>query len=267
MTTKILISDNGLEFGNSAVNELCAACDVDHHWTTPYHPQSNGTAERFHRTLKGILERLVTTTRSNWETQLGPTLSAYRNTPNSATALYGWQVRVSSNMALHGMEDGDVIGSDHIAALANGWKGAHEHLQAEREANEVQQRKKCLGAPLDVGDSVIVLLPGAHASFAPCWDTCWDVIQARHPVYWIRHLTTGRERVLDCEKLHWVPSNADWSLAPTGFIRDQAVALDVTTSTGQPTDRLLPGYPRHTNSVHYPNCTSGIGWVQCSSYS
>ena len=236
---EVLISDNGTEFVNAAVAELCTACDVEHRRTTPYHPQSNGKVERFHRTLKGILERLMTTTRSGWEAQLGPALSAYRNTVSSATgytpfqALYGRQVRVPSSMALRGMEDSDAMGSDRIAALANVWKGARDHLRAEREANEARQRKKCLGAPLEVGDSVIVLLPGIHSNFAPRWDTRWDVIRARHPVYWIRHLPTGRERVLHREKLRWVPGDIDWSLTPASPVQDPVATPVVTIGASE----------------------------------
>ena len=38
------------------------------------------------------------------------------------------------------------------------------------------------------------------------------------PVYWIRHLPTGHERVLKREKLHWVPPDVDWSMIPTNVM-------------------------------------------------
>ena len=85
-----------------------------------------------------------------------------------------------------------------------------------------------------MGDLVIVLLPGIHSNFAPQWDTRWDVIRAQHPVYWIRHLPTGLERVLHREKLHWVPGDIDWSLTPASPVQDPVATPVVTTGVSEP---------------------------------
>ena len=55
----VLISDNGTEFVNSTVTDLCKAWGVERRTTTVYHPQSNGGVERFYRTLKGVIKRLM----------------------------------------------------------------------------------------------------------------------------------------------------------------------------------------------------------------
>ena len=199
---EVLISDRGCEFVNSSVDALCKACDVERRTTTPYHPQTNGKIERFHRTLKGIIERLMTTTRANWESQLGPALSAYRNTVSETTgytpfeALYGRKVRMPLTIAKRNSPEGEFLQDDRIAALTQVWRGARDGLRRERERNEAQQRKKTLAKPLRVGDSVIMLLPGLTPTFQPRWDARWEVIRARDPVYWIRHLPTGREKVM-----------------------------------------------------------------------
>ncbi len=73
---EVLISDNAHEFLCELMRELLKASDVRHRTTTIYRQMSNATVERFHRTIKGILERQMTTTRSNWKTQLGPALTA-----------------------------------------------------------------------------------------------------------------------------------------------------------------------------------------------
>lgn len=215
---ELLVSDNGLEFVNQSVNNLCKAYDVKHVTTTIYHPQSNAKVERFHRTLKGILSRLISTTSSSWEAQLGPALSAYRNSVSAATgytpyqALYGRQARLPMTTAINNSQNTEVFADDRLATLAHTWHQARTALRQERETNEELQRRKRLGQPLQLGDNVIVLLPGMKAAFQPRWDTRWQVIRARDPVYWIRHQQTGHEKVLNRTRLRWVPADIDWSL-------------------------------------------------------
>ena len=93
-------------------------------------------------------------------------------------------------------------------------RGTDRSTTRERERNEQRQQQKRLGKPLQVGDSVILLLPGMTPAFQPHWDARWEIIRARDPVYWIRHLPTGREKVLNREKLKRVPSDVDWNLTP-----------------------------------------------------
>ena len=52
---KTLRTDNGLEFCNSQLNDLCVTSGIRRHKTVPYTPQQNGVAERMNRTL---LERV-----------------------------------------------------------------------------------------------------------------------------------------------------------------------------------------------------------------
>ena len=43
---KIIQSDNGGEFSNKLLQEVLSKLKVEHHLCTPYHPRSNGVAER-----------------------------------------------------------------------------------------------------------------------------------------------------------------------------------------------------------------------------
>jgi len=47
-----IISDNGSQFISKDYRELTKWLDIEHTFTSPAHPQSNGKLERFHRTLK-----------------------------------------------------------------------------------------------------------------------------------------------------------------------------------------------------------------------
>lgn len=48
---KLMISDQGTEFLNQIVKNMCKRMDVQHSSNSAYNPQTNGVAERFNRTL------------------------------------------------------------------------------------------------------------------------------------------------------------------------------------------------------------------------
>ena len=52
----VIHSDQGREFENKVMQELCLLCGTHKIRTTPYHPESDGLVERFNRTLLMMLE-------------------------------------------------------------------------------------------------------------------------------------------------------------------------------------------------------------------
>ena len=55
-------------------------------FSVPYHPQTNGKLEVFHKYLKPTLKKLCEKDPSNWDKYLNQVLASYRVTPNLATA-------------------------------------------------------------------------------------------------------------------------------------------------------------------------------------
>ena len=66
---EILLTDNWGEFCQFEWEEYLTSHGVEHRHTTPVHPQSNGKVERFNRTLKDMLKKLINGDRPRWETQ------------------------------------------------------------------------------------------------------------------------------------------------------------------------------------------------------
>ena len=64
---RYILSDNGTEFKNHLMDQVLQQLGIEHIFSTPYHPQSNGKLEVFHRYLTSTLKKLCEKDPSNWD--------------------------------------------------------------------------------------------------------------------------------------------------------------------------------------------------------
>ena len=76
-----IISDNGSQFTSQKFKNECECHGILQVTTAPFHPQSNGQAERFVDTLKRALKK-IQTGGTSMDEALDTFLQAYRTTPN-----------------------------------------------------------------------------------------------------------------------------------------------------------------------------------------
>ena len=81
---KRLHSDNGTEFCNSVLKELCEFLDIRKTHTTVYHPQGNAYAERIHQFFKNALTAFVNQDQRNWDLLIPALINVYLTTVHSA---------------------------------------------------------------------------------------------------------------------------------------------------------------------------------------
>ena len=86
MCPRYILTDNGTEFKNSLIDQVVQQLGIDRIFSGPYHPQSNGKLEVFHKYLKPTLKKLCEMDPANWDKYLNQVLASYRITPNLATA-------------------------------------------------------------------------------------------------------------------------------------------------------------------------------------
>lgn len=94
---KIMFSDNGTSYKSSTFSDLCTKFNVEQQFCAPYHKNSNGQAERLHRTLEESLSAYVNATQTDWDNYL-PFITFALNTLPSATT------KISPYFALFGRE-------------------------------------------------------------------------------------------------------------------------------------------------------------------
>ncbi|XP_027155690.1 uncharacterized protein LOC113780842 [Coffea eugenioides] len=82
---QIIISDNGRQFAENPFKAWCQNLGIKQHFTSVGHPQANGQAENFNRTLLHGLKTRLHRAGSSWVEELPSVLWSYRTTPRSST--------------------------------------------------------------------------------------------------------------------------------------------------------------------------------------
>ena len=82
MCPRYILSENGTEFKNNLMDQVLKQLGIDRIFWAPYHPQSNGKLEVFHKYLKPTLKKLCEKDPSNWDKYINQVLASYRVTPN-----------------------------------------------------------------------------------------------------------------------------------------------------------------------------------------
>ena len=85
MCPRCILSDDGIEFKNHLMDQVLQQLGIDHIFSAPYHPQSNGELEVFHTYLKPTLKELFEKDPENWDKYINQVPTGYRVTHNLAT--------------------------------------------------------------------------------------------------------------------------------------------------------------------------------------
>lgn len=227
---EVVIMDNGLEFKNHLVKGYLQKLGVDVRHCTPHHPQSNGKIERFHKTLKGMLAKLVNARGGEWEECLGPALWGHRVSTSVVTGYspyfltFGRKPAVSHTRLLQRIEgmERDVLAS-RIDELSRAFKDAARNTEASRAYNRDRLAKNATADNLRVGDHVGILASDA-GQLDPRWDHGYVVTHIRGPVVKVVG-PQNRRRTLNRDKVKMVHPDSDWGELRTRLTRTERTAL------------------------------------------
>ena len=82
---RVLVSNNGKQFDNSAFRDFCLELGIKNHYSSPAHPQANGQVEVTNRTLLKIIKTRLEGAKGIWPNELPSILWAYRTTTRTMT--------------------------------------------------------------------------------------------------------------------------------------------------------------------------------------
>jgi hypothetical protein len=96
----MILTDQGTEFLSNTFKEVCKLLKINKINTSPFHPQSNGSLERSHRTLAEYLRHYVDKNKANWDHLLPYAFFVYNSTEHTShnfqpyELVYGRQLEI-----------------------------------------------------------------------------------------------------------------------------------------------------------------------------
>ena len=96
----VIHSDQGREFENKILQELCLLGGSHKTKTTPYHPESDGMVERFNRTLLMMLAMFAGKNRDDWDDLLPAVMMAYRSSVHESTGFSPYRLMFGEECTL-----------------------------------------------------------------------------------------------------------------------------------------------------------------------
>ena len=202
-----IVSDQGAQFTGSVLRHVCQGLHIESITTTPYHPEGNGVVERMHGPLCAMLKKAVREG-NDWVSQVPFALFALRAAPNRDTnfspfeLVYGKRVRTPLDVIHQGwcedeFEDLDCgEWADWLVSKLECW---HE-LMRERGVEASRKRKenfdrKAVCRELEVGDLVLIRIPGLTAKLEESWKGPFPVIKKYNRVNYGIETSKGRTAV------------------------------------------------------------------------
>ena len=95
---EILVTDNGPSFSSSEFTDFVKANGIQHVKTVPYHPASNGLAERAVQTFKACMKKL---SKGSLQDRVNSFLFKYRTTPQTTTGVSPAELLMGRKLLTH----------------------------------------------------------------------------------------------------------------------------------------------------------------------
>ena len=190
---KKLLSDQGSIYTGVMMEKLAQLITYKHLFTSAYHPQTNGQAEKFNKTLKHMLMKFIDANQADWDLYLQSVVFAYNTTPHAGSQfspyflLYGREPytpidrmlglpnlnQVSHDIATYITRQRDTLEVAHTLARTSLASAAADRASRFNDAHTI--------AHYNVGELVFLHVPrvakGLSRSFASPWRGPYKILE------------------------------------------------------------------------------------------
>uniref|UniRef100_A0A8C5M0U9 ribonuclease H n=1 Tax=Leptobrachium leishanense TaxID=445787 RepID=A0A8C5M0U9_9ANUR len=186
---KEILTDQGTPFMSRVMRELCKLMGIKQLRTSVYHPQTDGLVERFNKTLKSMLRKVIDRDGRNWDLLLPYLMFSIREVPQASTGfspfelLYGRHPRGLLDVVKETWEQEttpyrSVI--EHISQMQERMEAViplvREHMRKAQEAQRYSYNKNARLRVFQPGDRVLVLVPTVENKFLATWQGPYEII-------------------------------------------------------------------------------------------
>ncbi|XP_061823055.1 uncharacterized protein [Nerophis lumbriciformis] len=206
-------SDQGANFESNLIAEMLKVAGVEKSHTTPYHPMGNGVVERFNRTLGNMIRALPPKAKQRWPQLLKSLTFSYNATVHETTGfapfqlMFGRTPRLPVDMVFQSvlLDDQVVDYDDYVQCLrrdlVNAIRIAQTSATKQQERQTDLYNRKLRGAPVDVGDRVLLANKGERGrrKLDDRWENhLYTVVEKQESTHTfrLRNCATDQEKVV-----------------------------------------------------------------------
>ncbi|KAL1260038.1 hypothetical protein QQF64_007865 [Cirrhinus molitorella] len=167
-----ILTDQGMPFVSRILAHLHKLLKVKHLCTSVYHPQTDGLVERFNKTLKQMLKRVVAEDGRDWDRMLPYVLFGIREVPQASTGftpfelLFGCQPRGFLDVAKEAWEQQPSPHRslvEHVHSMRDRIERVmplvRQHLVESQQDQQWLYDRPAQPREFQPGDKVLVLVP------------------------------------------------------------------------------------------------------------
>ena len=227
-----IVSDRDPRFTSRFWPSLQAALGTRLHFSTAFHPQTDGQSERTIQTLEDMLRACVMEFKGSWDTHLALMEFAYNNNYQASIemapfeALYGRKCRTSVCWDEVGKRR--LVGPELVQITSDKVKVVRDNLKIERDRQRSYANNSRRDLQFEIGDQVFlkiwvgVLRFGSRGKLSPRYIGPYDIVSKVGPVAYKLKLPLELSRIHDTFHVSmlrkYIPD-------PSHVIREQPVQL------------------------------------------